>query len=104
MDTFTMYGVIFFGGIILFMAINSIVEFYKNEKQPMIKIDAVLVIKSTIKHSRDFNSYQLTFETNSKERLVFNVNSGNFSIYAEGDKGTLTYQGSRFISFRRAED
>jgi Protein of unknown function (DUF2500) len=49
-----------------------------------------------------FNAmYSVTFETKSGDRYEFAVPKQEYVMLAEGDTGTLTYQGTRYCSFRR---
>jgi len=104
MDIITLFGLIFIGGILLLIITIPIVEYNKNEKQPVITTDAVLLTKSTQQLGRGFSSYHLTFEITSKERISLKVDHQKYALFIEGDKGTLTYQGSRFITFERVVD
>lgn len=43
--------------------------------------------------------YYATFEFDSGERQEFSIPVFEFRQIGEGDEGTLTYQGTRFLSF-----
>lgn len=45
--------------------------------------------------------YFVTFETKSGDRNEFVVSENEYGMLAEGDTGTLKYQGTRYHSFRR---
>jgi hypothetical protein len=45
--------------------------------------------------------YFVTFETKSGDRNEFVVSENEYGMLAEGDAGTLKYQGTRYHSFRR---
>ena len=46
-------------------------------------------------------SYYATFENEKGDRAEFSVSDDFYGMYAEGDKGMLTHQGTRFIHFER---
>ena len=51
--------------------------------------------------SHTSTTYFITFEFESEDRLEFRVSDKEFGMLAEGDKGTLTFQGTRHIDFIR---
>ena len=46
-------------------------------------------------------SYYATYQLDSGERLEFSVGGREYGMLAEGDQGTLTYQGTRYKGFER---
>lgn len=46
-------------------------------------------------------SYYATFEDEKGDRAEFSVSDDFYGLYAEGDKGMLTHQGTRFLHFER---
>lgn len=48
-------------------------------------------------------SYYVTFEFAGAEREEFNISGTKYGLIAEGDTGTVTSRGGRFISFERGE-
>lgn len=104
-------------GIILFAVVRGIKEWSHNNAQPKIPARARVVAKRTsVSHSHhhagagEFHhmhtsnsstSYYVTFEFMSGDRLELSVPSREYGMIAEGDSGTLTSQGTRFISFER---
>lgn len=46
-------------------------------------------------------TYFVTFELENKQRLEFRLKSKDYGLLAEGDIGTLTYQGTRYKGFTR---
>ena len=49
-------------------------------------------------------NYYTTFELESGERLELHVKPRDYSVIAEGDRGVLTRQGTRFLGFDRSSD
>ncbi|MFA9413109.1 MULTISPECIES: DUF2500 domain-containing protein [unclassified Streptococcus] len=48
-----------------------------------------------------YTYYYVTFEFADKTRQEFRVKSTDYGQLAEGDEGELTYQGTRFVAFKR---
>ncbi|OIK13782.1 DUF2500 domain-containing protein [Bacillus sp. MUM 13] len=88
-------------------------QWKKNEESPRLSVPAVVKIKRTNvrshTHHHDQNvpsnssstSYYITFEFESGDRSEFHVSGKEYGILAEGDTGTLTFQGTRYINYIR---
>ena len=48
--------------------------------------------------------YYITFEVNSGDRMEFSVTGEQYGMLAEGDYGTLTFQGTRYKCFLREKN
>ncbi|MEF2097481.1 DUF2500 domain-containing protein [Bacillus sp. CFBP9009] len=48
-------------------------------------------------------TYFSIFEFESGDRFEFRLSGREFGILAEGDSGTLTFQGTRYIGFARKD-
>ncbi|AIQ12692.1 hypothetical protein PDUR_12845 [Paenibacillus durus] len=48
--------------------------------------------------------YYVTFETSNGDRVELEVPDRLYGLIVEGDRGDLTYQGTRFKGFERAAD
>ncbi|MEW8973737.1 MAG: DUF2500 domain-containing protein [Tissierellaceae bacterium] len=103
--------IIVIGGI-LFTVISGIREWSSNNKQPILNVDAVIVSKrsNTSRHSHNNNghhhtststTYYVTFEVQSGDRMEFRVSGKEYGMLAEGDKGNLIFQGTRYHEFDR---
>ena len=57
---------------------------------------AIIVSKRT-----DDEDYYITFQLGNGRKLELLVDSYFYNYYAEGEKGMLTHQGTRFINFER---
>ena len=49
-----------------------------------------------------FTSYYDTFEVESGSRMELAVSGEEYGMLAEGDRGRLTFQGTRYKGFERA--
>ncbi|WP_052352773.1 DUF2500 domain-containing protein [Neobacillus dielmonensis] len=95
-------------GIILFSFIRSIKEWNSNNKQPRLQSSVSVVSKRTKvsgggPNSRTSTRYFITFQFESGERAEFKVNGREYGQLAEGDRGELTFQGTRYLRFTRSQ-
>ena len=67
---------------------------------------AVVVAKRMQVHGGEhaYTSYYATFEFEDNSRREIGLNGVRYGILAEGDRGMLTLNGGRFVSFVRSED
>ncbi|HSP47230.1 MAG TPA: DUF2500 domain-containing protein [Clostridiaceae bacterium] len=109
--------VVFFGFILVFaligiQVIKGIAEWNRNNNSPKVTTQARVVTKRTnVSHhhnagmnntaatSHTSTTYYATFETENKERIEFHIAGEDYGMLAEGDTGTLTYQGSRYLGY-----
>lgn len=43
----------------------------------------------------------MTFQVDSGDRIELSVSGSEYGVLAEGDKGQLTFQGTRYLTFDR---
>lgn len=85
-----------------FIAIKGLRQWLYNNRQPVLYDHAVIVDKRFhVWGSRSNTSYYITFEFEEGNRQEFMVPSRIYGQLAPGDCGTLTWQGTRFLSFER---
>lgn len=105
-------------GIIAVTVIRSIGEWHKNNNSPRLVVDAEVVTKredvshSSMPaagdatgahgfHSTSSTTYYVTFEVKGGNRLEFCVDGSEYGQLVEGDRGELTFQGTRYVGFVR---
>ena len=74
----------------------------QNDNSPRLTSEATVVTKRTHvwgDHSR--TDYYVTFQFESGDRLELEIPHNQFGYLVEGDKGKLTFQGTRFLEFNR---
>lgn len=102
----------------IFVAVSGISRWSKNNNSPRLSVPASAVSKRTryssgthmhhtghpIHHMSHggHTTYYVTFQFDSGDRAEFIVDGSQYGIIVEGDVGTLTFQGTRFISFERS--
>ncbi len=98
------FFIIFFIIIVAFITIfiKGFSEWNNNNHSPKLTIDAKVVSKRMNTMRNTYNSrYYATFEFEGGERLELFIPPTDFGYIVEGDKGKLTFKGTRFIKFER---
>jgi len=99
-------------GIIIFNIIKGINTWSYNNSQPVLTVVAKVVAKrenvsshmhndNNIAHHHTSTTYYITFQVESGDRIEFDVNGDEYGMLVEGDEGKLTFQGSRYLGFKR---
>lgn len=99
-------------GSILFHVATGLAEWQHNNQSPREEKWVTLVSKrqevtrggyynGRFYQSTSSTTYYVTVEYEDGERQEFRVKGRVYGLLAEGDKGLLTYQGTRFLEFVR---
>ena len=100
------------------MAVKGIGQWNKNNHSPRLTVDARVVAKRMdVTHHHHPNagdatgahgysatsstSYYATFEVESGDRMELALSGGEYGLLAEGDRGRLSFQGTRYLGFER---
>ena len=107
-----MFTIVF--ALIVFTIITGLVKEFKQQSKdnhsPRLSVDATVVAKredvriyhrSNRMHTRSSTTYYVTFQVASGDRMELCLTGSEYGLLVEGDHGTLTFQGSRFLSFER---
>ena len=99
--------------LIIVTAIRGLVEWNHNNHSPRLTLPVTVVAKRTdvthhhngseAGHYHTSTTYYATFQVESGDRMEFELAGNEYGMLAEGDKGKLTFQGTRFLSFERGE-
>ena len=74
----------------------------KNNASPRVTSEATVVTKRThVWGDHSHTDYYATFQFVSGDRLELEVSHNQFGYLVEGDRGNLTFQGTRFLEFQR---
>ena len=95
--------------LILIQVARGVAEWAHNNSLPVQSVPARVVAKRTEMRGRGshysgrrvWTTYFVTFELDSGERLEFGLYGQAYGLIAEGDRGVLTYQGTRYHGFQR---
>ena len=97
-------------GLILFVVISGLRQWNKNNHSPRLTVPATVVSKRTNvshhHHGTDHightsTSYYVTFQVDSGDRMELHMAGHQFGLLVEGDRGNLTFQGTRYLGFER---
>lgn len=95
-------------GLMVFGLVMGIRQWSHNNKQPQIPAPARVVSKRVATHHQDdgngnvsvSHSYYVTFAYTNGEQVEVRLSHRRYREIDEGDSGTLTMQGTRFIDFK----
>lgn len=115
-----MFSIVFILVITMFIvvAVKGIGQWNKNNHSPRLTVDATVVAKRQNVsrshhanagdmsgahgyHSSTSTSYYVTFQVESGDRLEFLMSGSEYGMLVEGDKGKLSFQGTRYLGFSR---
>lgn len=96
----------------VFIAVFSKVlkEWAQNNRAPRVTVEATVLAKRMhVTHHRNMHHaghhahthHYITFELESGDRAEFSIPSSEYGLIIEGDRGKITFQGTRFLSFER---
>jgi hypothetical protein len=98
-------------GIFAVILIRSITQWNKNNHSPRLTVPAVVVSRRTnVSHSHSgthdhyhhsSTTYYVTFQVESGDRMELHMSGQEFGMLVEGDRGRLTFQGTRYLGFER---
>ena len=105
-------------GVVIFGLIKGISQWNKNNHSPRLTVPATVVAKRTnvshhhhhnhggtgMHHTTHSSTYYVTFQVESGDRMELHVAGHEFGMLIEGDRGMLTFQGTRYLGFERKLD
>lgn len=116
MDTIfpLMFGAVFLliVGVMILALVRSASEWSSNNSSPVLSVDVRVVSKRTniTRHmsqadsshmTRNSTVYYATFQVESGDRMELRMSGREYGLLAEGDRGKLTFQGTRYRGFER---
>ena len=104
---FTLMFILVFG-IFIVTIVRGIGQWNKNNNSPRLTVPASVVSKRMNvshhhhdRHTHHSTSYYVTFQVDSGDRMELHMTGQEYGMLAEGDKGYLTFQGTRYLGFER---
>lgn len=102
-------------GLVIYRLVQGAGQYRRNNNSPELTVEAKVVTKrsdaSHYHHQNMTNNtmdtaysttyYYVTFEVESGDRMEFHVENHEYGLLAEGDRGKLTFQGTRYLGFSR---
>ena len=116
---FIMYQLMFLAiflfvlGTFVLNGVKSFGEWRKNNNSPRLTVPATVVTKRTDvtrrrrsgtnghHHYHTSTNYYVTFEVESGDRMELHMTGSEYGLLVEGDKGNLSFQGTRYLGFER---
>ena len=100
---FILIAALVIGGFI-YAIVSGARTWISNNNSPFETVDAQVVSKRqhvTGSESSTSTTYYVTFEMENGERKELHVSGKEYGLLAEGDRGRLTHQGTRYKGFER---
>lgn len=114
---FSLFSILFYVifvvviGTFVVTFIKGIKQWNKNNNSPHLTVDATVVSKRTNvshhhhggehHHSSSSTTYYVTFEVASGDRMELKMAGHEYGMLVEGDRGQLSFQGTRYLGFQR---
>lgn len=111
---FGMFQIMFYLVFFLVMTVfaitigKGVLQWNKNNHSPRLTVPATIVAKRTNHHRHHNNghhhsstTYFVTFQVESGDRMELNMAGTEYGLLIEGDRGNLTFQGTRYLGFER---
>ena len=102
-------------GMFIVTAVRGVGTWSKNNASPRLTVSAEVATKRTdisrhrhhssgtgMGHTHPSTRYYVTFQVESGDRMELAVSGPEYGMLAEGDRGTLTFQGTRYLGFERS--
>lgn len=110
-----MFTIVFILIIVMFIgtAMRVIGQWHKNNQSPRLTVDATVIAKrANVSHHHHSNgvhgahmtsstSYYVTFQVESGDRMELSMSGDEYGMLVEGDRGKLSFQGTRYLGFDR---
>jgi len=100
-------------GTFVVILVKGISEWNKNNHSPRLTVPATIVAKRTNvsrhrhgganghHHHHTSTTYYVTFQVESGDRMEFHITGQEYGLLVEGDRGNLSFQGTRYLGFER---
>ena len=97
--------------MVLVTFVKGVSQWNKNNHSPRLTVPVTVVAKRTNvsrhhhagehPHTSTSTSYYVTFQVESGDRMELKMSGSSYGLIVEGDRGMLTFQGTRFLKFER---
>lgn len=100
-------------GVFITIFVKGIGQWNKNNNSPRLTVPATLIAKRADisrhhhsgvhdhHHHHTSTSYYVTFQVESGDRMEFHISGQEYGLLVEGDRGDLSFQGTRYLGFAR---
>ena len=100
--------------LFIFAAVSIVRQWVQNNNSPRLTVEALVVSKRTYTSQQPMagdptgahgfhttTDCVVTFQVESGDHLRFSVSGSEYRMLAEGGRGRLTFQGTRYLGFER---
>lgn len=116
---FQMFNVMFFVmfllvfGVFVVTALRGLRQWNRNNNSPRLTVEATVVSRRTQvgrhhhnnpdgpDYTSTYTTYFATFQVESGDRMELKLDGSEYGMLVEGDRGKLTFQGTRYLGFVR---
>lgn len=101
-------------GTFIVAVVRGIGQWNKNNNSPRLTVEATVVAKRTnvsrhhhhngashMGHTSTSTTYYVTFQVASGDRMELHMDGYEYGMLVEGDRGDLSFQGTRYLGFAR---
>lgn len=93
-------------GVVVASLFRSVRQWKHNNASPVLTVEAQVVSRRTNYHRGSKNhmghtTYYVTFQVESGDRMELCLSGEEYGMLVEGDRGSLTFQGTRYLGFER---
>ena len=94
-------------GVFIVMFVKGISQWNKNNHSPRLTVPVTVVSKRANvshgagDHHHTSTDYYVTFQVESGDRMELHMSGTQYGLIVDGDRGMLTFQGTRFLDFQR---
>lgn len=97
-------------GMILVTFVRELSQRNRNNHSPRLTVEATVVAKRQSfsshrsggeMHTTTSTRYFATFQVESGDRMELQMSGQDYGMLVEGDRGRLTFQGTRYLDFQR---
>lgn len=119
---FSLFQILFFTvfilviGMFIVFAVKAVGQWNKNNHSPRLTVPATVVAKRSdvsrhrhggspgMHYTTHATTYFVTFQVESGDRIELPMAGHEFGMLIEGDRGKLSFQGTRYLGFERSLD
>ena len=100
--------------LFIFAAVSIVRQWVQSNNSPRLTVEALVVSKRTYTSQQPMagdptgahgfhttTDCVVTFQVESGDQLRFSVSGSEYRMLAEGSRGRLTFQGTRYLGFER---
>lgn len=106
---FAVFVIVIVGFVVTFAKGAS--QWHRNNQSPRLTVTAEVVSRhedvsvhhhgGEVHHTSRSTTYYVTFQVESGDRMEFQIPRSEYGFLVEGDRGQLTFQGTRYLGFER---